>query len=305
MKRKVLLAALLVLVTAIIASVLVACNPAEIDKIVGTYKLVTDKTTEYQQDTVDNIEKYGKEAYFVLTGDDYGYYVYKDKDMTAFARKVKLDYTVNDENKVTSITYVLGEGQKSNTLNVNAQNDKVSLVYRWTAANKLTDARDIQYDKISDKTDLSSVKDALGEIPTFDYDVYQYHSMFCAELTNGLQKNFSDYIYKYYDVNAASYTATLYYALKSDETPVVVSNLAVTFGKNAETNKPISMTIGEDTFTFENGTPRREVKVNIDGQDFDEYEELAWFSLDQTGYTDYTAYFNSLIAEYKQSLQQA
>ena len=65
------------------------------------------------------------------------------------------------------------------------------------------------------------------------------------------------------------------------------------------------MTIGEDTFTFENGTPRREVKVNIDGQEFDEYEELSWFSLDQTEYTDYTAYFNSLIAEYKQSLQQA
>ncbi len=304
MKRKILLVALLVLATAIIASVLVACNPAEMEKIVGTYKLVTDKTTEYQQDTVDNIEKYGKEAYIVLTGNDYGYYVYKDNDMAAFARKVKLEYAVNDENKVTSITYVLGEGQKPNVLNVNAQK-KVSLVYRWTAATKLTDARDIQYDRISDKTDLTSVKDALGEIPVFDYDVYQYHSMFCAELTNGLQKNYSDYIYKYYDVNTASCTATLYYSLKSNETPVVVQNLAVTFGKNAETNKPTSMTIGEDTFTFEIGTPHREVKVNVDGEVFDEYEELSWFSLDQTEYADCTAYFNSLIAEYKQSLQQA
>ena len=304
MKRKVLLLALLVLVTSVIASVLVACNPAEMEKIVGTYKLVTDKTTEYQQDTVDNIEKYGKEAYIVLTGSDYGYYVYKDNDTTAFVRKVKLEYTVNDENKVTSITYVLGEGQKPNVLNVNAQK-KVSLVYRWTAATKLTDARDIQYDKISGATDLSSVKNALGEIPVFDYDVYQYHSMYKAELTNGLQKNYSDYIYKYYDVNAASCTATLYYALKSDATAVVVPNLTVSFGKDAETNKPISMTIGEDTFTFEIGTPHREVKVNIDGQEFDEYEELSWFSLDQTEYDDCTSYFNSLIEEYVQSLQQA
>lgn len=80
MKRMILLLALLVLVTTLIANVLVACNPTEMEKIVGTYKLVTNTRTKYRQETVDNIATYGKGAYIVLTGSDYGYYVYKDND---------------------------------------------------------------------------------------------------------------------------------------------------------------------------------------------------------------------------------
>lgn len=305
MKRKVILVALLVLVTAITASVLVACNPAELEKIVGTYKLVTDTRTEYQQDTVDYIARDGREAYIVLTGTDYGYYVYKDNDTAAFARKIKLEYYKNDENKVTSITYVLGVGEKkSRSLNINAQKE-ISLVSRWTSANKIMDAYDLQYNKISDKTDLSTVKKELGDVPVFDYDLYQYHSMYSASLLNGVEKNFGSYIYKYYDVNTASCTATLYYALREDEKPVVQNNLAVSFARNEDNDKPISMTIGEDTFTLENGIPQRSVKVTINEEVFDGTEELSWFSLNQTEYTDLTAYFDSLIAEYKQPSQQA
>ena len=237
-------------------------------------------------------------AYIVLTGESYGYYVYKDNDTPVFARKAKFDYSKNDEGQVVSTTYILGEGQKSHVLSIHAQKT-VSLVYRWTAATKLTDACELQYDRVSSAIDLSSVKNVFNELPVFDYDVYQYNSMFCAELTGGLQKNYSEYIYKY------SCTATLYYALKTDQTPRAIPELAVSFDRNSETDKPTSMTIGDNTFTFEIGTPHREVKVNIDGEEFDRYEELSWFSLSQTEYADYESYFRSLIDAYKESLKQA
>lgn len=105
----------------------------------------------------------------------------------------------------------------------------MSLIFRWSSASKLIDAYDIQYDKADKATDLSYVKKVYDDLPIFGYDLYDYNALFYAEITNGLQENYSKYIYKYYNIDSSKCKATLYYALRSDEKPVVVTDLNVTF----------------------------------------------------------------------------
>lgn len=303
MKRKTLLIALLAISICVLMAILVACTPDKMENIVGTYKLTTDKRTEYQQETVDTIQAYGKEAYLVITGKDYGYYVYKDKDTPVSAKEVKLEYTINDKNQVTLVSFTTDVGEKPKTFHVDSKKE-IMLVSRLTES-KIWDGYDITYTKISDKTDLSTVKKMYPDVPVYQYGLYKFNSAFCAELGNGLQKNYSEYIYKYYDVNSANCTATLYYALRSDKTPVVQTNLTVTFTRNPENEKVIKMTIGDVEYDLESGVPAREVKVNVDGEECDVKEEMGWFSLSQTEYSDYPSYFQSLIDEYENSLKES
>lgn len=302
MKNKAIiyLIAVCILLVSLSAS-LVACNPAKIEKVVGTYQLVLDTRTKYEQETVDNIEAYGREAYLVVTGDDYGYYVYKDDDTPAFARKVKLEYSENDKNEITSVSFILGEGERSNSFFVDS-NKETMLISRWRAATKLTDAYDIEYKKISKATDLSVVQKLYNDMPVFDYDLYQFNGMFYTEIDNGLQKNFSEYIYKYYLVDSATCKATLYYALKQDKTPVVQIDLAVSFERNDDTARPVTMTIGNDKYDLASGTPTRPVSVSVDGTIVDVNETMTPFYPDSI-ITDYNEYFNELISAYEESLK--
>lgn len=280
---------------------LVSCKAGKKEDVVGTYKLVTDTRTEYQQETVDNIEKYGREAYLVVTGKDYGYYVYKDNSTPVFAREVKLEYFYNDEGKVSSISFLTGEGDKTKSFNVNAQK-KVSLISRWPSASKLIDAYDIQYDKADKATDLSYIKKVYDDLPIFGYDLYDYNALFYAEITNGLQENYSKYIYKYYNIDSSKCKATLYYALRSDEKPVVVTDLNVTFERDEETNKPVAISIGDDKYNIIYTVPTRPVKVTVDGEELDVNEELYYSNLNPS---DYDSYFQGLIDEYKKTLQES
>lgn len=304
MKKKALLLVVIFIFAIAFSSILVACNPEKMEKIVGTYKLVTDTRTKYEQDTVDNIAAYGREAYIVLTGEEYGYYVYKDNATSVFARKVKLEYTLNDKKEVSLVSFILGKGENRRSFNVDSKKN-CKLISRWLSASKLIDAYDIQYNKVSDKTDLSTVREVYGDLPVFDYDLYQYNSMYYAEITNGLQKNFSKYIYKYYSVDTAKCTATLYYALRENKTPVVETNVAVSFIRNQETNSPVKMIIGDVEYDLTSGTPTRPVQVTVSGEVADVNEELYWFDTAEVASEDYDAYFQGLIAEYENSLSNA
>lgn len=301
MKKKLFIVVSVIIATMIIAAVFVACTPEKLEKIVGTYELTIDTYTQYEQETVDRMKEYGKESYLVVTGEKYGYYVYKDKDTPAYAVVVGMEYSKNDEGKVTSVSYWTEVGDKKRTLNVDSKNE-ISLISRWPSASKLIDAYETQYKKVSDKTDLSHVKTVYGDIRVFDFNVLQYDSLFCEELGNGLQKNYSLYVYDYYDVDAAAKTATRYYALKSDKKPVTVENLKVSFARNEENDKPIKMIIGENEYSLENGTPQRQVVVDVDGVQADETLSLSWMNYLLLKKSDYETYFNGLISEYEKSL---
>lgn len=282
---------------------LVSCKAGKKEDVVGTYKLVTDTRTVYGEDTVDNIKKYGKEAYLVITGKDYGYYVYKDDSSPVIAREVKLEYSYNEEGNISLVGFITGEGERTNSFNVNAM-QKVSLISRWPSASKYIDAYDIQYDKVDKSTDLSYVKNVYADLPIFGYDLYKYNALYRAEVVSESQNNPGEYVYKYYDVDSSKRKATFYYALKSDEKPVVVTDLTVSFEFDSETKKPVSMSIGEDKYDLTLGTPSRSVKITVEGESVDAKEELYNYNYLNLLQSDYDTYFQGLIAEYRNSLQE-
>lgn len=302
MVKKILSSISAIVLLLLSATSLTACNsPAKMEKIVGTYELVTDTITKYEQESIDRIETYQKEAYLVLTGEESGFYAYKDKDTSPYAIEIKIEYFKNDNDQVSSIRYVTGSGEKPNSLNVDAKDD-VALVSRWPSANKLMDAYEIKYKKISDSVNLSEVKNAFGNLPVFAYGLFAYNCLYSAEIGNQLG-NYSEYIYKFIDLDSANQKATIYYALKSDRMPVVKTDVNVVFVKDTEKESVIRIKIGEDEYELSTGLPRKNITLYVDGTLCETYEELC-FRYDLVGSVDYEAYFREIIAEYEKSLAE-
>lgn len=301
MKKKLFIVVFMIIATLTIALTTVACTPDKIEKIVGTYELVLDTFTQYEQPTVDKMKEYGVKSYIVLTGNDFGYYVYQSKDVAPYAIQVKLKYDKNDEGKITSISYTTEEYAKPNSLHVDSKKD-VYLVIRMTLVTKIIDGYETQYKKVSDKTDLSYVKSVYPDMPVYGYNLKKYNALYSAELTPSENNDYAAYIYDYYDVDSSAKTATRYYALKSDKKACVVKKLEVRFDKNAETNVPVKMTIGETEFSLEDGAPARKTTVVVDGADFEVKEMLFNCNYLELKPSDYEKYFNDLIAKYETSL---
>lgn len=79
----------------------------------------------------------------------------------------------------------------------------------------------------------------------------------------------------------------------------------MTFTKNSESDMPIKMTIDGVEYDLETyGVPHREIIIDVNGTDVETYEELGWFNYPEVAIEDYEEYFNGLIEEYEQSLQQ-
>lgn len=299
------LSILLALTFVVILSMnLTSCIPGKMEDIVGTYRLETDTVTKYQEETVDNIAAYGRESYLVLTGGEKGYYIYKDKYTDVYAREIKLEYFTNDDGKVTSVSYTTGVGEKTKSFNVDVKNE-VRLISRWPSASKLINAFDITYRKISSATDLSVVREVYDGLPVFAYGLFDYNATFYAEIVNGLDKNFSPYIYKYIAVDASECKATLWYALKSDKTPVKVTGIDVSFETDPENGKAVRMTIGTDTYDLTPGVPRRAISLEVSGETVDTYEDLCWFNYPEVAPEDYDEYFRSLIEAYENEQAQS
>ncbi len=286
-----------------ISSVLFGCTPEKLENVVGTYKLTVDTVTVYEKDKVDKIADSEIEAYLVVTGEEKGYYVFKSKYEPLNCKEINLTY-VKNTNVIISIRYNTKVGEKPTTLNVDSK-EKVTLGSHWYQANKIQDAYEIEYEKVSGATDLSYVKELYPELPVFSYGTYDYDGHFYARILKP-NANFADYIYHHYDIDAANGTATEYYALKADKTPVKNENLKVTFEKSGEFGKLQKIIIGDTEYSLENKSIEREITVDIQGVEADVREVLyksSMFSSDSEGliYENYEELFHTMIEEYERS----
>ncbi len=290
MKRKV---SVILLITLLLLQTisLTACNkPAKMKYVVGTYKLVKHTVTKYEQGTEDIIEKLNKEEYLVVTGKDKGWYVYKDKDTPIEAKEVKLSYYNTDKGELNSISFVTDNNDKSKSVRVDFREEK-SLISRWSTATKINDAYDIKYLKISNAKDLSAVKKIHPDLTVFEYGLYKYNRLYKCVITNGLN-NFSEYIYKFIDIDSSNLVATTYYALKQDKIQVVRTD-NITFVKNDE-ESVTKMIINSEEYIRNDGYFMKEIRVDVNGVIADEYEKLEY------QYEEITdAYLSGLIAEYE------
>ena len=65
------------------------------------------------------------------------------------------------------------------------------------------------------------------------------------------------------------------------------------------------MSIGNDKYGLMTGIPARSVKITVEGESVDAKEELYNYNYLNLLQSDYDTYFQSLIAEYRNSLQEA
>ena len=148
----------------------------------GTYQLTSYTITEkkkhsdgvVRETTTDMIEKYGMETYLVITGTGVGYYVYKTNEIAAYAKEVNLSYEASsdDSSKYTRVghkDYTSSEytmfGITKDALNFSRPPFYISNAVRTNGESK-------SWKKVSKATDLSYVKEQLGEIPCYTLEGY-------------------------------------------------------------------------------------------------------------------------------------
>jgi len=212
----------------------------------GTYKLVHytytpsyEKREGYTPTTIDYIADRGYEVYLVVTGTNMGYYVHKDNDTPAYSTQVSLSYEYNqdDSSKIDYVSYAdATQTTSSSTCKFGVTKNRLNYSlpafdYTQLFTHKKMRSEDVDKDweKVDKATDLSYVKKQLGEIKEYGYEEYAMRGIY--ELTN-YQSTQTDAAtdtavenpYQYYFIALETATgatsATVYYALKTDLTPV-------------------------------------------------------------------------------------
>ncbi len=301
MKKKVVAIVAMILVLATMLACLAGCyKPAKKKYVVGTYKLTKYTEQYYQQEgktdrmTTDEIE-----SYLVLGENGKGYYVYKDKDAPMRAKEVKIQYDENEDKKIISVKIWENDNDKERIFRVKFKDEK-QLVDSWGIVNKIfTRGYDIEYTKISKAQDLSAVKSAVGDMPVYEYGMYQFAGMHSASLDYPYNQNDPN-IYKFVNVDVVKGSATIYTALKADKVQKV-ETCAVSFVKDSD-GKVTQMKVGDIVYNRINATFTRTVTIVVDGQEVEAVENLYCILNEVKTYEK--EYFDEKIAEYENSQNQ-
>lgn len=273
-----------------------ACKPDKLEKVVGTYELVRDTYQRYEEEMIDRMEEYGLKSYLVVTGGDYGWYVVKDNDIAVTCREVKLEYLKNDKDEVTTVYYTLDDSPQQHGLTVNSKSEGISLISRWPSPNKLMPAYDIEYKRVSSATDTSYVEGIYADLPVFKYGHYCFDGICETVIEDRDDGALYPYIYRFYEIDAAKGKATLYYALKADETKHTETDLTVTFTHSEQSDFPVKLTIGDAEYDIVDRNAGRNITVGEN-----EIHENVYVYGRYSEYKMTTAYFDSLIEAYRQT----
>jgi len=219
-----------------------AINSQKMKRVKGTYQLTNytytpsyERREGYTPVTIDYIADRGYEVYLVVTGDGSGYYVHKDNETTAYSKEVSLSYQYDQEDtsKVSYVKYKDSTESNWNDFGVtrNALNysrpafDYTEII---TKRKMRSESIDKDWKKVDEATDLSYVKSKLGELKEYSYEgwanrgLYELNSYTSADNTMVLLEESFPYLYYYVAFDTSSkMTATTYYALKTDNVPVV------------------------------------------------------------------------------------
>lgn len=301
--------AIIIIFCLLISVLLCGCTPEKLENILGTYALTVYTTSKYGEETVDVKAEKEMEAYLVITGKDYGYYVYKDKNTPLFCREVKLEYNKNDEDKVTTVTYDDGNSDDFNFF-VNSVKEglfkkKITLTRTRSPINSKLEYLNTGFsktmEKIDDTPDLSYLNKKLGVTlnPLFP----KYHGLNGIAYSNYFE--YKPYVYEYYDINTETLTATRYYALKSEcdseNNPIThkEENLIVKFNRSNPENTYDSMTIGSLVINIANGIAEYDTKIIVNGE---EKTVKATLYLALKSGEDYESLFSKDLQDYFASL---
>lgn len=251
MRKKLALILTTVLIVCTLCMALVACNPAKLGKITGTYQLTMySRQAKKDSDNENLIEKWGITAYLVVRDDSTGYFVYESDDVDLTAIKVSLKYTYDSDKpekvRAIEVSDVKGLSDNhigwSNNLKVNYQGRKESyLTCSKIAFGSLSPSSgSTTYTRVDKATDLSYVQKQLGKDiqPLENNDSARLHGLFEMTYEIGVENK---YAYRYANIDVLASTVTVYSALKED---VVLDgdNYVVAEGKESVQTYPLSLT---------------------------------------------------------------
>ncbi len=174
-------------------------EPCTMEELIGTYKLINYKRAYYTKnendesvlDREEDLLKSNKiEMFLIITGEEFGYVVYKDKDTNLLIRQVKLKYNyefeaVNGEtvytDKISTVEYktLVGKdyekiqdawanlGTTKNGKKLNNTHHEYKGFYK---THLYTDY--VDYEKVSKEKDLSYIKEKYTVLPqTEEYQI--------------------------------------------------------------------------------------------------------------------------------------
>ena len=213
-------------------------NSQKMKKVKGTYQLTRytytpkyERKEGYTPTTIDYIADRGYEVYLVVTGESKGYYVHKDNQTAAYSKEVSLSYQYSTENtsEIDYVKYMDSTSSEWNEFGVtrNALNySRPAFDYTelFTKRPMRTEAIDKDWKKVDDATDLSYVKEKMGEIKEYGYEefklmgLYELNSYAYTEESEEVLENPYQYCFVAMDTAKGVMTAKVYYALKSDMT---------------------------------------------------------------------------------------
>lgn len=243
----------------------------DMEDLEGTYKLTSftytpkyerkEGYTPTERDYV-NGESFLYEDYLVITGESTGYYAHKDASGQTYVKEVKLSYEYDTEDS-DEIEYVTFEDalSSSNDIEVNrlgvngdvlnytkSAYDYTTLI---TQVQMRSESVSVRWEKVSDDTDLSYVKEKLGNLKSYDYEGYKRRGIYELTTSKNIETGEyldSEYLYLFYviDTYDGASTATLHYAQASD--PEQKFTRTVTFSYSSDLT---SLTVDGDTWTLE------------------------------------------------------
>ncbi len=244
-KIKYALTMLLIMVFAVMSFGCYMISAQKMKNVQGTYKLIRytytpsyERKEGYTPTTYNYIEDYGYEVYLVVTGTNQGYYVHKDNETVAYSKEVSLSYQFDaeDSSKVEYVNYVDALGETGNfgvTKNrMNYSRPAFDYTQLFTKKKMRSEAIDKDWEKVDKATDLSYVKEKLGEIKEYGYEDYAVRGVYelgvATDIATGetLADNYQ-YYFIALDTAKGALSATVYYALK--DTPTVAEKETVAF----------------------------------------------------------------------------
>lgn len=253
MRKNIALILAAVLIASMLCLMLVACNPAKLNKITGTYQLTMySRQAKSGSDNENLIEKWGITAYLVVRDDGTGYFVYEsnDVDLTAIAVSLEYTYDTDDVQKVRSIKVTDAKKFSDtylgwyNNLKVNYKGRKESyLTCSKIALGSLSPSSgSTTYTRVDKATDLSYVQKQLGKdiTPLSNDNLARLHGLF--QMTYGIGEE-DVYAYRFASVNVVDNTVTIYSALKED-LQLQDGKYAIAQDKRSEKTYSLSITNG-------------------------------------------------------------
>ncbi len=242
-------------------------NAQKMKHIQGTYLLKSYTTTEKHYENIkesdkiittvtNEIEERGLVTYLVVTGNNRGYYVTKEKGIPTYAREVELQYegSTEEQNKYSYVAHKAASSSEWTRMGVtrdslNEARPAICFKGLITNAEVSTSGFDRYWTKVDSATDLSYVQAQLGSFPVYGLEEYEVQGGYITSFSYDVTTPPTDtaftpsYYYYFFILDTHNMQATTYFAERNGEPQEKTSSIVLLQDDWSQ------IQIGEDVWT--------------------------------------------------------